>query len=238
MIDKSDVKISWVEIILVAAAFVAIDLLQIGIEFLNVIPVVGTIIAFFLSSFTDLIAGFSLFMYCFIRGVRLTPLQTTSILLAFLLELIPFLGGAPFWTIDVLIILLSEKGNESKLAKIGAVVISAIPVKGPKGRPASTPPPLPKEVPPPLPRNTPPPLPANPSKRTPPPLPGQYVSGRGMSELEDDRHYIEADIKQYGEESHSNFESPTTPPPLPKEVPPPLPRNTPPPLPDNNEQIA
>ncbi|OHA17960.1 MAG: hypothetical protein A2664_01250 [Candidatus Taylorbacteria bacterium RIFCSPHIGHO2_01_FULL_46_22b] len=103
-------NIEWFFLIAIA---ITIDLVQIGLDLLVGVGIV-------INRFIDLIVGPALFMYCAVTHIKLTVGRTVSILGTIVGEMIPVIDIAPFWTADVIFIMLSVKAEEgNKLAKVG-----------------------------------------------------------------------------------------------------------------------
>ncbi len=105
-----DNRISNFEWGFVGGVAVAIDLLQMAVEALD-LTLIGIAFSLIVNRMIDLITGLMLFSYCFLRGIKLTPTRTMSILGATLAEFIPALDVAPFWTADVGFLFASYKAE-------------------------------------------------------------------------------------------------------------------------------
>src|SRR3989344_6579273 len=124
MIDKETVGISLFEWGLLIAVVGVIDLIQLLIELLDLTGV-GALVAVVVTGLIDICVGFGLFMYCLIRGISLTPARVTALLGGFLLELLPVIGGAPLWSLDVIYLAISVRAEEGKFDPFSGAVTGA-----------------------------------------------------------------------------------------------------------------
>src|SRR3989344_6904567 len=112
--EETKSNISNFEWFLVMGAVGMMDLVQLGVTALD-FTVVLTLLGIIANVLIDIAVGYSLFMYCLMRGIKLTPTRVLILLGGFLLEWIPVIGGAPLWTLDVVLIMLSVKAEEGQL---------------------------------------------------------------------------------------------------------------------------
>jgi len=101
--------------------------------------------------------GFAILLIFYLKDVTLTPVQYGSIAAAFVGEQIPAIDTAPFWTIDMIYIFASIKGQEiaEKAGVLGKVAVMALKAakKGQGGdlvggeTAAALPPPIPEHLP-------------------------------------------------------------------------------------------
>jgi len=107
MNEESKPNISPVEKGLVIGATGVIDLIQIGIEALDLTGV-GAIVSVIANRLIDIVVGLTLWLYCKLRGIKMDWKRTGSLLGAAFVEIIPIIDIAPAWTIDAAYLLLSE----------------------------------------------------------------------------------------------------------------------------------
>lgn len=106
-IKKKGSNISSVEWYLVILAIAGVDFVQFLLDLFGGIGLV-------INRFIDPLVAMSLFLYCWIRGVKMDTKTTLSIGASFLGEEIPGVDIAPLWTLDALAIMYFDKRNRAQ----------------------------------------------------------------------------------------------------------------------------